>query len=52
MQAELFQPPELADGPLEAVSADRRTDLFLAEIATYPEDRVETQIPMIELRHA
>jgi hypothetical protein len=44
LQAELVQPRQLPDGLLEVELADRQgEDLFLLEIATYPEKRVHEQ---------
>jgi hypothetical protein len=45
LQAELVQPRQLPDGMLEVQLAREKTkDLFILEIATYPEERVHGQI--------
>jgi hypothetical protein len=45
LQAELVQPRQLPDGLLEArLSGRPRTDLFLIEISTYPQNRVPAEL--------
>jgi hypothetical protein len=45
LQAELVQPAQLPDGLLEArLAGHADSDLFIAEIATYPERRLEEQL--------
>ncbi len=45
LQAELVHPRQLPDGLLEVLFRRRRqADLFLLEIATYPEERVHKQL--------
>jgi hypothetical protein len=45
LQADLVQPRRLPDGLLEVYFDDREAaDLFIVEIATYPEQRVQTQV--------
>ncbi|OAI42273.1 hypothetical protein AYO40_00065 [Planctomycetaceae bacterium SCGC AG-212-D15] len=44
LQADVVQPRQLPDGLLEAACGDEGTaDLYVVEIATYPEDRVAEQ---------
>ncbi len=44
-QAEVVQPSQLPDGLLEVrLEGESRDDLFLLEVATYPERRVEDQL--------
>ena len=42
LQAELVQPAQLPDGVLEVEFADRK-ELFVLEVATYPEQRLLEQ---------
>jgi hypothetical protein len=45
LQSEVVQPRQLPDGLLEVVFPDRpEPDLFLVEITTYPERRIEEQV--------
>jgi hypothetical protein len=45
VQAEVVQPRQLPDGLLEVrLEGEERDDLFLLEVATYPERRVEEQL--------
>lgn len=45
LQADLVQPRRLPDGLLEVTLADETdADLFLVEVATYPEERVPEQL--------
>src|SRR5437868_5960382 len=45
LQAELVQPTQLPDGLLEAqLAGEPEPDLFVVEIATYPEDRLIEQL--------